>query len=327
VSYLEPDASDLEAAKAVVEVVRAGGDDWWAVLRHFGNNEMEANDAINHAEAQGWVTLRRSPTGEMGSFVLHDPPSRVAPEDAAKRVLSRLEHGTRKNKKRLAGETALPGGVVRQALDLLAERGQAEQVGTGPSRPWLRTRPGGSEVVVTRKASVPVQATPTPAPDARGEGDGETPKSPAAEETSQTPDDAASGKAARAQDPALRAAMERRSLDVAWDYYVNELGATDYVEVGKPYDIRVTVNGVVRHCEVKGSSARIDTVELTIKEVEHGTTFEPMDLIVVDGIEPVRDPATGEVMGGTGGRRRVWTDWKPELENLKPLTFAYRLTD
>ena len=121
--------------------------------------------------------------------------------------------------------------------------------------------------------------------------------------------------------------MERRSLDVARDYYLNELGAADYVEVGKPYDIRVTVNGVVRHCEVKGSSAFIHKVELTINEVEHGTTFEPTDLIVVDGIEPVRDPVTGEVSGGTGGRRRVWTDWKPEPENLEPLTFAYRLSD
>jgi hypothetical protein len=42
---------------------------------------------------------------------------------------------------------------------------------------------------------------------------------------------------------------------------------------------------------------KIDTVELTINEVEHGTTFTPIDLIVVDGIDPVRDPETNEAIG------------------------------
>jgi hypothetical protein len=34
--------------------------------------------------------------------------------------------------------------------------------------------------------------------------------------------------------PKLRAAVEHRSLDVAKTYYVDELGGTDYEEVGKP---------------------------------------------------------------------------------------------
>jgi hypothetical protein len=136
---------------------------------------------------------------------------------------------------------------------------------------------------------------------------------------------APAGRTTRAQDPKLRQAIERRSLDVAKAYYVDDQAGTDYEEVGKPYDIRVTVQGVARRCEVKGSSMEIDTVELTINEVVHGTTFDPLDLIVVDKIVPTRDPESGEVIGATGGRRRVWTDWTPAQSDLKPTAYAYAL--
>jgi hypothetical protein len=94
---------------------------------------------------------------------------------------------------------------------------------------------------------------------------------------------------------------------------------------GKPYDIEVTVQGAIRRCEVKGSSMKIDTVELTISEVEHDTTFTPIDLIVVDGIDPIRDPETNEAIGATGGRRRIWADWTPLQSDLRARTHAYRL--
>jgi hypothetical protein len=136
---------------------------------------------------------------------------------------------------------------------------------------------------------------------------------------------APAGRTTRAQDPKLRAALERRSLDVAKDYYVNELGGTDYEEVGKPYDIEVAVQGVVRRCEVKGSKLEVDTVELTINEVEHGTAFAPIDLIVVDKIVPIRDPDTGEITRAIGGRRRVWIDWTPAQSDLKAINYAYTL--
>jgi len=80
--------------------------------------------------------------------------------------------------------------------------------------------------------------------------------------------------------------------------------SAEYEEVGKPYDIQVTVQGTARRCEVKRSSMQIDTVELA-NEVEHGTAFTPIGLIVVDNIVPIRDPDTGEVTSATGGRRRV----------------------
>ena len=119
--------------------------------------------------------------------------------------------------------------------------------------------------------------------------------------------------------------LERRSLDVARQYYVDELHGTGYREVGKPYDIEVDVAGVVRRCEVKGSSLEIDTVELTINEVDHSSGYTPTDLIVVDGITPLRDRATGEATDATGGRRRIWPDWTPDESDLKPTKYAYKL--
>jgi hypothetical protein len=136
---------------------------------------------------------------------------------------------------------------------------------------------------------------------------------------------APAGRTTRAQDPKLRAAIERRSLDVAKAYYVDELDGTDYAEVGKPYDIQVTVQGAARRCEVKGSSMEIDTVELTINEVNHGTAFTPIDLIVVDNIVPTTHPDTGEVTGATGGRRRIWPGWTPLQSDLKATKYAYTL--
>jgi hypothetical protein len=71
---------------------------------------------------------------------------------------------------------------------------------------------------------------------------------------------------AQAQRTGRRGPVERRALNVALDYY-RSIGGTDAKELGKPYDLAFTVNGIERHCEVKGSSMCIDCVELTINEV------------------------------------------------------------
>lgn len=130
------------------------------------------------------------------------------------------------------------------------------------------------------------------------------------------------GRTTRAQDPILRAAIERRALDVAAEYYAQQ-GGTDLIELGKPYDLRVTVAGVDRHAEVKGSSMLIDTVELTINEVNHAKDYAATDLIVVDGIGWTRR-ADGSV-ATAGGNLRVWKDWRPRSTALRPRTFAYAL--
>lgn len=135
---------------------------------------------------------------------------------------------------------------------------------------------------------------------------------------------APSGRVTRAQDPKLRVAVERRSLDVAREHY-KTLGASDddIKELGKPYDLVVQLGGVERHAEVKGSSLLIDTVELTVNEVTHGKSCPLSDLLVVDGIEWSRDD-DGEVTAW-GGTLRVWADWSPKDDALAVRKYAYTL--
>ncbi|QYJ04227.1 DUF3883 domain-containing protein [Nocardioides panacisoli] len=130
------------------------------------------------------------------------------------------------------------------------------------------------------------------------------------------------GRVTRAQDPVLRKAIETHAVNAAIDHYT-ALGATRIKELGKPYDIWLQLHGIERHCEVKGSSMRIDTVELTINEVVHGQTFTPTDLIVVDQIQWERNP-DGTVTT-SGGQMRVWSDWSPLDDDLAARKFAYNL--
>jgi len=46
------------------------------------------------------------------------------------------------------------------------------------------------------------------------------------------------GRTTRIQDPQLRSAIETHAVDAAIDHYT-ELGATEIVKLGKPYDIRL----------------------------------------------------------------------------------------
>ena len=105
--------------------------------------------------------------------------------------------------------------------------------------------------------------------------------------------------------------------------HYRDQGATKIVELGKPYDLRVTLAGVERHVEVKGSSQLLATVELTRNEVSHAKTYTPMDLVVVDDIRWSRN-AAGEV-ATTGGALRIWSNWTPVQEDLSPTKYAYNL--
>lgn len=130
------------------------------------------------------------------------------------------------------------------------------------------------------------------------------------------------GRTTRVQDPILRSAIETHAVDAAITYY-RSIGGTDFVKLGKPYDIKLSLDGVERHVEVKGSSVLIDTVELTINEVTHAQTYAASDLVVVDGIDWTRhDDGSVET---DGGRLRVWTDWVPAESALAPRRFAYTL--
>lgn len=93
--------------------------------------------------------------------------------------------------------------------------------------------------------------------------------------------------------------------------------------LGKPYDVRLKLNGKERHVEVKGSWLAIDTVELTRNEVDHAQGTETADLVVVDEIEWSRNADGDDAT--SGGRRRIWTDWEPVITSSTPRKYAYQL--
>jgi len=128
--------------------------------------------------------------------------------------------------------------------------------------------------------------------------------------------------AGRPNDVRLRLAVERHAVRLAREHYV-QLGATDVVELGKPYDLIVHGLGPVRHVEVKGSTMVLGAVELTVNEVAHASNHQPTDLFVVDQIETV-EQADGTYRT-SGGRPRVWRDWVPAEVYLSPTRYAYAL--
>lgn len=124
-------------------------------------------------------------------------------------------------------------------------------------------------------------------------------------------------------DAEKRVALERHSVGMAIAHYW-AAGATSVEELGKPYDLRVTIDGVDRHVEVKGSvGEELESVQLTQGEVDHARSYQPTDLFVVDGISATRD-ADG-VIEASGGTVRIWSGWTPSERALRPTHLRYTL--
>lgn len=126
-------------------------------------------------------------------------------------------------------------------------------------------------------------------------------------------------------DAEMRSSIELYAVKLASDMYYSE-GATEIIELGKPYDLRVIVHEIERHVEVKGSTGKdLASVQLTQGEVVHAANWQPTDLVVVDGIKCWRDD-DGHVLT-SGGILRIWRDWQPLQANLAPTHHKYSLPD
>lgn len=124
-------------------------------------------------------------------------------------------------------------------------------------------------------------------------------------------------------DAEMRSALERHAVDLAVAHFFGQ-GASEIEELGKPYDLRVTLEGVERHVEVKGSTGiEVGSVQLTQGEVLHAMSWTATDLVVVDSIDCWRDDSG--VVRTSGGRMRVWVDWVPEQAHLVPTHLRYQL--
>ena len=126
-------------------------------------------------------------------------------------------------------------------------------------------------------------------------------------------------------DAEKRVAIETHAVRLAISHY-RAAGASEIEELGKPYDLRVIIGGVERHVEVKGAIGDgVAAVQLTQGEVDHAHRYQPTDLFVVDGIAAARAP--GGAIETTGGTVRLWSDWQPQTESLRPTHLRYTLPD
>jgi len=124
-------------------------------------------------------------------------------------------------------------------------------------------------------------------------------------------------------DAAVRTALELHAVRLANDHY-SSAGAAEIEVLGKPFDLRVVLNGEERHVEVKASmGVDIEAVQVTQGEVDHARKWQPTDLFVVDGVR-VTKAGNGEIVT-SGGRIRLWSSWVPEDQALRPTQLRYTL--
>ncbi|MFJ4015186.1 protein NO VEIN domain-containing protein [Microbacterium sp. NPDC090014] len=123
-------------------------------------------------------------------------------------------------------------------------------------------------------------------------------------------------------DSVVRVAIEKHAVSVAMAHF-RSLGAVELTEVGKPYDLRNTLDGRETHVEVKGSSRALSAVTLTRNEVTHARAFPGTQLFVVDSIEIETDQAG--LVTTSGGRVRVWRDWVPSDDSLDATVYQHTL--
>ncbi|WP_350350466.1 DUF3883 domain-containing protein [Microbacterium sp. A8/3-1] len=120
----------------------------------------------------------------------------------------------------------------------------------------------------------------------------------------------------------VRSAIEMHAVTAAVAYY-ESLGARDVEEVGKPYDLRMTLEGREAHVEVKGSTRTVQAVTLTRNEVLHARSTIVTQLVVVDQIELQTDHEG--LITTSGGRMRIWQAWAPSDESLTATVYQHTL--
>lgn len=120
-------------------------------------------------------------------------------------------------------------------------------------------------------------------------------------------------------DPKVRRAIERHAVDIAISHY-RARGWT-VSEKGKPYDLDCVRGSDYVHVEVKGTTSKAATVELTVNEVRHASEH-PTELFVVSDI--VLQPGD-DSLATYGGVVRVFEEWRPNPSALRATRFEYQI--
>lgn len=76
------------------------------------------------------------------------------------------------------------------------------------------------------------------------------------------------------------------------------------------------------HVEVKGTTTMGERIILTPNEVAHAHAWHPnVALFLVSEIEVIGSDVDRPVP--SGGKARVWPEWTPDTERLKPIGYFY----
>jgi hypothetical protein len=124
------------------------------------------------------------------------------------------------------------------------------------------------------------------------------------------------------KDPVIRRAIEQHAVKLAREHYLED--GYHVKELGKPFDLLCEKQGEVIHVEVKGSRSMLDTVIVTINEINDARLPSwRSDLFIVEGIVAEYDIL--EKPKTRGGSSRVLRNWAPKDSDLKPSQFRYSL--
>jgi hypothetical protein len=122
-------------------------------------------------------------------------------------------------------------------------------------------------------------------------------------------------------DQEVRVAVEARAMDAAIEYF-SQYGKVDDVHGTESYDLTCTINGSVKHIEVKGTTTAGESVLLTPLEVAHARTYDDITLFVLADIQMTRSDQ-GTVIA-EGGRSFVLDPWRIDDGGiLSPLGYTY----
>jgi hypothetical protein len=104
-------------------------------------------------------------------------------------------------------------------------------------------------------------------------------------------------------------------LDLGWK--VEDTGNLE------SFDLRCVKDTEELRVEVKGTSGRGASIQLTVNEVTHAqSNLTRVDLFVVSEIEVLRSP-DGPI--AIGGRQRVIENWSPSDSDLLPDRYVYKI--
>lgn len=122
-----------------------------------------------------------------------------------------------------------------------------------------------------------------------------------------------------------RQAVELHAMKIAEDMLVADGFSVKNTSKNKPYDFEATKDDQNYIVEVKGTTAQLSSILLTVGEVRAHNREAPQNiLIVVSEIDLKRGP--GGIVA-SGGNTTKYNPWIIDEARLRPLTFQYLLKD